>query len=72
MPALNSSRSIVNMLTAMYELTEQYRKENSVLREMLLRRGLKRQELRKELNELLGVQNHDGLSTANFQNWLTE
>lgn len=37
----------------MFDMIDRYRRENDALREMLLRRGLKRPQLRKEMNRLL-------------------
>jgi hypothetical protein len=37
----------------MFDLIDRYRRENDALREMLLKRGLARQQLRKEMNGIL-------------------
>src|SRR5437899_12136938 len=54
MPASNPERDpVVRIMMRMFDMTEQYRKENGALREMLLRRGLTQRQLRKEMNETL-------------------
>src|SRR5690348_4859153 len=55
MPASNPSNDpFVKIVMGIYHMTERYREENAALKEMLLRRGLKRRQLRKEMNEILG------------------
>jgi uncharacterized coiled-coil DUF342 family protein len=55
MPASNPSNDpVVQIMMGMFDMIERYRKESDALQEMLLRRGLKRRQLRKEMNEILG------------------
>ena len=48
-----ANASVVKIMTHLFDLNEQYREENIALREMLLSRGLTKQQLRKEMNALL-------------------
>jgi hypothetical protein len=43
----------VDITMGMFDMIERYRRENDALREMLLRRGLARPQLRKEMNAIL-------------------
>jgi hypothetical protein len=54
MPALDRTQNeFLKIEMAMFDIVETYRRENIALKEMLLKRGLTRRQLRKEMSVLL-------------------
>jgi hypothetical protein len=54
MPASNPSNDpVVKIVVNMSKMIDRYHKENYALQEMLLKRGLTRQQLRREMNASL-------------------